>query len=93
MSLSGYFVVFNENQIVSPSSKIMLAELKREWEYPFSTVPYYDGSPAWQWDFTNRVNGLAVRHQGKSVAAFPDGHTEVILPKYGLQPEHFKPTY
>lgn len=88
-----FLLLFREDQVVNPAVKIMVAELRRQWETPLAGSSYRDFGEGWNWNYTNRVAGLAIRHNGKSVAGFPDGHIEVIPPKNGYQPEHFDPSY
>ncbi len=83
---------FRSDMIVDPSEKIMLAEEattgEKEVQEYFSGV--YQRSSAWEW-YPPTVQPLAVRHSGKSSAAFADGHIQKAKPEIGQMPEHHDP--
>ena len=74
----------------------MLAEESTYGEAEARDNPYFgitSSSSAWKWynPPAPEVDPLTVRHNGKSSAAFPDGHVEKVRPEIGQMKEHYDP--
>jgi prepilin-type processing-associated H-X9-DG protein len=90
---------FRSDMIVDPTQKIMLAEeptygeleaLKDVLEHRFWGPS--SSSSAWEWyPPVLPIDPLAIRHNGRSSAAFADGHIEKVKPEIGQMPEHYDP--
>jgi len=76
--------VFKMASVVNPSAKIMLVDEDRATINDSRWVPI---------TAKQIVNPIAKRHEGKGTVVFADGHLEMELPEYGLDPAHSKPTF
>jgi prepilin-type N-terminal cleavage/methylation domain-containing protein/prepilin-type processing-associated H-X9-DG protein len=70
---------FKTAQVKGPSRKIMLVDEDR------STIDDSRWGPDWS-------NLVAARHGGRGVVVLADGHAQLVLPEYGKQDAHARPT-
>ncbi len=82
---------YRDTQISNPSDKIMLAELRPPWELPPGQDLPYAVESSWNWD--RRPPLFAIRHRGRSIAAFADDHVERVQPVFGTLREHYDPSF
>ena len=75
---------FKMASVVNPSDKIMLVDEDRATINDSRWVPI---------NANLVLNPIANRHEGKGAVVFADGHMEMELPDYGLDPAHSKPTF
>jgi prepilin-type N-terminal cleavage/methylation domain-containing protein/prepilin-type processing-associated H-X9-DG protein len=70
---------FKTPQVRNPAKKIMLVDEDR------GTLDDSRWAPDW-------ANSIGARHGGRGVVVLADGHAQLVLPEYGKQDAHARPT-
>jgi len=81
---AGKAYFFNLAAVQNPAGKIMLVDEDRATINDSRWVPINPDKV---------INPIASRHEGKGAVVFADGHLEMEMPDYGLDPAHSQPTY
>jgi prepilin-type N-terminal cleavage/methylation domain-containing protein/prepilin-type processing-associated H-X9-DG protein len=71
---------FKTAQVKDPSTKVMLVDEDRSTLDDSRWAPDYD-------------NLISQRHNRRGVVAFADGHLQAVLPQFGRQEAHTRPSY